>query len=193
MASFHDRVVAVSGAGSGIGLATAKYLYNQGARVSITDIKEEMLQRAVVKITDGEDHSERILTTVADVRVSKQVNAWIEKTVSHFGALDSAINVAGVVGKNIGIHTTAQLSDEEWAFIMDVNINGVFYALRSQVQAMQKLGKGGSIVNVSSVAGMQGNSKNAAYSASKHAVIGLTRSAAKEFGDIRIRINAIAP
>lgn len=193
MATYHNKVIAVSGAGSGIGFATAKYLYEQGARISISDINENTLQQAVSKITDGKDNSERILTTAADVRVSKQVDAWINKTVSHFGALNGAVNVAGVVGKNIGVHTTAQLSDEEWSFVMDVNINGVFYALRAEAQAMLKLRMGGSIVNVASVAGIQGNPKNAAYSASKHAVIGLTRSAAKEFGEMGIRINAIAP
>lgn len=99
----------------------------------------------------------------------------------------------GVVGKGTGLHTVAQIFDDDWSFVMDVNINGVFYALRAQVHAMQKLGKGGSIVNVSSLAGIIGHTKNAAYSASKHAVVGLSGTAAKEFGGIGIRVNAIAP
>lgn len=128
-----------------------------------------------------------------DVRKSKEVDSWIDKTVSKFGALDGAANLAGVVGKHIGIHSITDLSDEEWSFVMDINITGVFYALRAQLRAMQALGNGGSIVNAASTAGIEGNAKNANYSAAKHGVIGLSRSAAKEVGEFGIRVNAIAP
>lgn len=113
--------------------------------------------------------------------------------MSHFGHLDGAANLAGVVGKHIGIHNITQLSDEERKFANDVNLTSVFYALRAQLQAMEKLGNGGSIVNAASTAGIEGNAKNANYSAAKHGVVGLSRSAAKEVGRSRIRINAIAP
>jgi len=193
MASLHNKVIAVSGAASGIGLATSKHLYELGARLSLTDIREDALQAAVEEITGEHSNSERILTTVTNVRVSKEVDAWIDKTMSHFGALDGAANLAGVVGKHIGIHSITDLSDEEWGFVMDVNITGVFFALRAQLRAMQKLGKGGSIVNAASTAGIEGNANNANYSAAKHGVVGLSRSAAKEVGGDKIRVNAIAP
>jgi len=187
-------VILVSGAASGIGFATSKHLYELGARLSLTDIREDALEAAVAKITSGKSHDpDRILTVITDVRNSKQVDAWIEKTVSHFGALDGAANLAGVVGKHIGVHSITELSDEEWSFVMDINVTGVFFALRAQLRAMQKLGRGGSIVNAASTAGVEGNAKHANYSAAKHGVIGLSRSAAKEVGGYGIRVNAIAP
>jgi NAD(P)-dependent dehydrogenase (short-subunit alcohol dehydrogenase family) len=192
MASLHDKVIAVSGAGSGIGLATAKYLYSQGARLSLTDINGETLKSAALQIAGGPE-PKRIFTIATDVRVSKQVDAWIDETVAHFGALDGAANLAGVVGKHIGQHGVADLSDEEWSFVMDVNITGVFFAMRAQIRSMKKLGKGGSIVNASSIAGISGFPMNASYTAAKHGVVGITRSAAKEVGGEAIRVNAIAP
>jgi NAD(P)-dependent dehydrogenase (short-subunit alcohol dehydrogenase family) len=192
-ASLNNKVIAVSGAGSGIGLATSKHLFGLGARLSVADLREDALSAAVKEITGGSINPDRILVTVLDVRNSKQVDAWIENTVKHFGALDGAANLAGVVGKNIGVSDITELSDEEWSFVLDINITGVFYALRAELQAMKKLGKGGSVVNIASTAGIEGNAKNANYSTAKHGVVGLSRSAAKEVGQFGIRVNAIAP
>jgi NAD(P)-dependent dehydrogenase (short-subunit alcohol dehydrogenase family) len=218
---FTNRVIAVSGAASGIGLATAKYLYSIGASLSITDIRQGALDAAVSQITDSAEttdqsaltaklgllqnteeilsaktsghvskESERILAVVTDVRSSEQVNTWIDLTVKKFGRLDACANLAGVVGRGIGTSPITAMSDEDWSFVIDINLTAVFYAMRAQIKVMKH---GGSIVNVASTAGIQGNACNAEYSASKHGVVGLTRSAAKEVGGLGIRVNAIAP
>jgi len=193
--SLVGKVYAVSGAASGLGLATAKNLYALGARVSVTDVRKEPLEAALKAITEStpEPDSSRFFSIITDVCSSAQCDAWIKGTVDHFGRLDGAANMAGATGKNIGIHNITQLSDEEWNFVNDVNLTGTFYALRAELQAMEKLGNGGSIINVASTAGIEGNAKNANYSAAKHGVVGLSRSAAKEVGRIGIRVNAIAP
>lgn len=164
-----------------------------GVRLSLTDNREAALQDAVSSIKSSSTSDNELFSTVSDVRSSQQVNAWIDATVERFGALDGAANLAGVVHKRIGIADITEMTDEEWSFVNDINLTGVFYAVRAQLQALQKLGKGGSIVNAASTAGIEGNARNANYSAAKHGVVGLTRSAAKEVGRKGIRINAIAP
>jgi NAD(P)-dependent dehydrogenase (short-subunit alcohol dehydrogenase family) len=218
---FTNKVVAISGAASGIGLATAKYLYSIGANLSITDIRQEALDAAISQITGSAEttsqsapasklgllqnteeilaaktsshvstESERILAVVTDVRSSAQVNTWIDLTLKKFGRLDACANLAGVVGRGIGTLPLTELTDDDWSFVIDINLTAVFYAMRAQLKVMKH---GGSIVNVASTAGIQGNACNSEYSASKHGVVGLTRSAAKEVGGLGIRVNAIAP
>ncbi|CAK7224701.1 hypothetical protein SBRCBS47491_005639 [Sporothrix bragantina] len=200
MASLKGRVVAVSGAASGIGKATAKHLFSLGVNLSLTDNRKEALDAAVEEIkaqplAEGVSTAPKVYARVTDVRSSAEVNAWIDETVKELGGLDGAANLAGVVGKHIGKHDVTELSDEEWAFVNDINLTGVFYAMRAQLQAMKKLGGGSprSIVNAASTAGIAGNAKNASYSAAKHGVVGLTRSAAKEVGRDNIRVNCVAP
>lgn len=195
ISSLVDKVYDISEAISGIGLATAKHLYSLGAQVSITDVRNEVLETALKTITAStfQPDSNRIFLAVTDVQSSAQVDTWINDTVSHFGRLDGAANLAGVMGKHIGIYNIMPLSNEEWNFVNDVNLTGVFNALRAQLQAMENLGNGGSIVNDASTAGIEGNAKNANYSAANHGVVGLSRSAAKEVGMSGIRVNAIAP
>lgn len=196
MASLEGKVITVTGAASGIGLGTAKVLYARGARLSLADLREEPLNTAVAEITgqkastsSSDAHSKRIISTVVNIRKSAEVDAWIAKTVQHFGRLDGAANVAGVIGPHFGVHDISQLSDEEWDFITGTNLTGTFYCVRAQLNAISD---GGSIVNTSSTTGLEGHAKNGCYSASKHGVIGLTKSAAKEVGR-GIRVNSIAP
>ena len=193
MTSLAKKVIVVTGAASGMGLATAIGLFVRGADLSISDISEEGLEKAVSAMNaaaTSKGTSNTIITTVVDIRDSDQVDHWIAKTVKHFGRLDGAANVAGVIGKNYGVHKLTELSNEEWDFIHGTNLRGLFYCMRAELRVMAN---GGSLVNCSSVTGLEGHAKNAAYSASKHGVIGLTRSAANEVGERGIRVNVIAP
>ncbi|KAL8832583.1 MAG: hypothetical protein Q9170_004827 [Blastenia crenularia] len=204
MASLKDRLVVVTGAASGIGLSIADLLFSHGALLSLADVNENALAACCAQVTkkhgqDRDSSATRILTTVVDVRTATSVNAWISKTVAHFQKpIAGAANMAGVIGKNVAREEGAirNLLDEEFEFVMDVNCKGIFNCLRAQLPAMQTgLGGrgGGSIVNASSMAGTVGVPLNAPYVASKHAVAGLTRTAAKEEGGRGIRVNAIAP
>lgn len=180
---FTGKVVAISGAASGMGLATAKYLYSLGALLSLTDVRQEALEAAISQITGSpssvnnsvtlattkkengllqnteeilsqkgdtggadtaKEHGDRIFSVVTDVRSSKQVDNWIDLTVKKYGRLDCCANLAGVVGKGIGTIPLTELTDADWAFVLDINLTGIFYALRAQLKVLQK---GGSVVN----------------------------------------------
>ncbi|KAM0815024.1 hypothetical protein AB5N19_00817 [Seiridium cardinale] len=181
------KVFAVTGGASGIGLATAKTLSKRGAAVAIADVDPEAMKTA-------EEHFSKLHVpfTISKVDVSKRsdVDSWIGSTVDMFGRLDGAANVAGIIGKHHGITSVAELEDDEWDKIIAINLTGMMYCLRAE---LQKVVDGGSIVNVSSIHGLKGFPKHAAYDASKHGVIGLTRAAALENGAREVRVNSVAP
>ena len=128
------------------------------------------------------------MTTVLDVTSASAVNDWIRNTVDQLGQLDGAANIAGIhMGTGTPIRSA---SDNNWEKVLDVNLNGVFYCLRAELNNIKQ---GGSIVNAASVAALIGMPEAAAYVVSKHAVLGLTRSAAREEGKNNIRVNCIAP
>lgn len=186
MTSLEGKVIAITGAASGIGLATARLCATRGASISIADIRQETLDVAVADIQQS-NSTVKIYAKTVDVRNSQEVRDWLDETVKQLGPLTGAANLAGVfkAGKQI-----ADMEDEDWDFVMDVNVKGVFNCIRAQLQRMDK---DASIVNASSIAGLQGYGRGAAYSTSKHAIIGLTRSAAHEVGARNIRVNCIAP
>lgn len=192
MDSFKDKVYVVTGLG-GIGLAVAKQLYAYGARLSLADISEKTLDNAVRVITNSDAHPS-ILSTVVDIGSSSAVNDWIKTTVSHFGKLDGAANMAGAIGKNHGVGKFIDLEDDEWDMLVRVNLSGMMYCLRAEVKAIMASAPGGmgSIVTASSIQGLRGFPLHTAYSTTKHGVIGLTRSVAKEVGP-HIRVNSVAP
>jgi len=184
-----NKVVVVTGGSGGIGFALVELLVSEGAKVSFADVSERALQEATEKLK-AMNHPGEFISQVVDVRKPDQVNAWIAKTVENFGKLDGAANLAGVIPESINVNRVEDQKDEEWQFVLDVNLNGVMYCMRAQLQNMKNKG---SVVNASSIAGIAGFPRNSAYTASKHAVIGLSRSAAKEVGDREIRVNAISP
>jgi NAD(P)-dependent dehydrogenase (short-subunit alcohol dehydrogenase family) len=188
---FKGKVIAITGAASGMGLELAHYLAARGATLSLGDVQEKALATARDSIYTLSPEA-RVLIKVMDVRNHKEVDDWIAATVKEFGSLSGAANLAGVVGRSVGKPAGGikGLEDKEWKFILDVNLTGVFNCLRAQLKVIEK---GGSIVNAASVAGLVGSPQNAAYSASKHGVVGLTRSAAKEEGGSGVRVNCICP
>ena len=186
MTSLEGRVIAVTGAASGIGFATARLLASRGASISVADVRQEALDAAVAELKKSHPNA-KIHAKAVDVRKGQEVGDWLDETIKHLGPLNGAVNLAGVVSGGTQI---ADTTDEEWDSVMDVNLKGVFNCIRAELQRMDK---DTSIVSTSSVAGLQGTATAAAYSTSKHAVIGLTRSAAKEVGTRNIRVNCIAP
>jgi NAD(P)-dependent dehydrogenase (short-subunit alcohol dehydrogenase family) len=187
MASLLGKVICITGAASGIGLELAKLAARRGARLALCDIQKEQLEAAVADLkSTGTD----VVGTVVDVTSDKQVDSWIALTIEHFGKLDGAANFAGVERKSGSFTQISELSNQEWDLVLSVNLTGVMYCIRAQVKVMER---GASIVNASSIAGLRGKAGIAPYSVSKHAVIGLTRTAARENGPNGIRVNIIAP
>lgn len=194
----NSKVIAITGGASGIGLATASMLLTRGATVCIGDIIPSTLETAKTTLSallsDSNSSSSQAKGTFhlsqLDVSKVQEVDAWIAGIVKEHGRLDGAANCAGVIGKKHGITKLVELEDEEWERIIGVNLTGLMYCLRAELRAVAS---GGSIVNVSSIQGVMGFPGSAAYVASKHGVIGLTRAAAKEVGDREIRVNAVTP
>jgi NAD(P)-dependent dehydrogenase (short-subunit alcohol dehydrogenase family) len=185
---FSGKVIAITGGASGIALATAVYLAERGASLSLADVQADALNNAV---SDLQTKSlGKVTGYVVDVQDASAVDSWITATINEFGRLDGAANLAGIVGKTHGKNGIIDQDEDEWNFIIGVNLTGMMHCLRAQ---MRVIADGGSIVNAASIAGLMGRSFNAAYSVSKHGVIGLTRSAAKEIGDRGVRVNSIAP
>lgn len=178
------RSALVTGAARGIGLATAQALAEAGFAVALCDVLAEDGEMAVAAIQDA--GHEAVFIEV-DVRSSASVSAGIEQAASALGGLDLAVNNAGVRA----VAPVADLSDEDWDRVIDVNLTGVFRCMRAQVPLL--LPRRGAIVNIASIWGSAGWPSRSAYVAAKHGVVGLTRSAAREYGGQGLRINAVAP
>jgi len=184
MGKLDDKVAIVTGGSGGIGLATAKLFLQEGASVMIADVDEAGLKAAKEALD-----SSRLETRVVDVSAPDQAAALVAATVERFGGLDVYIANAGVEGKVMPI---TDYPVEELDRVLAVNVRGAFVAIQTGAPAIAERG-GGSIVVTSSVAGLVGAAGLAPYCASKHAVIGLVKSAAAELAPLKIRVNTLNP
>jgi len=182
---FEGKVALVTGGASGIGEACVLTFARGGAKVMIADLNEDRGTHTVAAVKDAGSDALFVRVDVAD---PLSVEHMVETTIAQFGQIDIAVNNAGIAGE---INSTASYSIEGWRKVIDINLNSVFYCLRYEISHM--LERGGAIVNMASILGAVGFAKSPAYVAAKHAIVGLTQTAALEYSKQGLRINAVGP
>jgi NAD(P)-dependent dehydrogenase (short-subunit alcohol dehydrogenase family) len=185
-ARFKDQVVVITGAARGMGFAAASLFAQEGARVAINDLDPAAVDAAVTKIsaTGGQ-----AIGLPGDVSDQAQVGRNVQQVLDHFGRIDVLVNNAGIISRS----ASATIDAKSWHRVIAVNLDGVFFWSQAVAAAAMIPQRSGAIVNVASVAGMTGIPNSAAYVASKHAVVGLTRALAVDWGQYDIRVNAVCP
>lgn len=183
---FTGQVALVTGAASGMGLASAHAFAAAGAAVVMADAREGIVNQEAHKLIAA---GYKVIAVACDVSDDAQVEGMVERTVAEFGRLDAAFNNAGVMAR---IAPTAESSREEWDRVIGINLRGVWSSMKYELRQMQRQGSG-AIVNNASVGALTGNPGIGSYIASKHGVVGLTRTAALEYIQHGIRVNAVNP
>lgn len=186
MKSLEGKVAIITGAGSGIGRAAALLFAQEGAKVVVSDINEENGKAVAEEITKNGGEA---IFIKADTSSAEDNEALVNQAVKQYGSLDIAVNNAGIAGP---LAPVGDYPLDGWQQVIDVNLSGVFYGMKYQINAMKKAG-GGSIVNISSILGQAGTKGSPAYVTSKHGLVGLTKAAALEYADQNIRINSVGP
>ena len=179
------KVAVITGAASGIGAATAKTFVEQGARVVLGDIQDQ----TGAELAEALGGSGTAIFRHCNVTSEAEVEALVDAAVSEFGKIDVMFNCAGIVGAVGPMSTTPA---EEWKLTIDIMVHGVFYGMKHASRYMKEAGSG-SIISMSSTAGVMGGLGPHAYTAAKHAVVGMTRNLAAEVGGFGVRVNCIAP
>lgn len=182
---FTDRVVLITGGGSGLGRASAVRLAEEGAKLALVDVSEQGLAATVAALPDGTE----AITVVADVSKEADVDAYVAQTLERFGRIDGFFNNAGIEGRQ---NLTEDFTADEFDKVVAINLRGVFLGLEKVLKVMREQGSG-MVVNTASVGGITGIGNQSGYAAAKHGVVGLTRNSGIEYGQYGIRINAIAP
>ena len=186
MAVFDSKVAIVTGGASGIGEAIVKELAAGGAKVVVADRDQAGIDRVVAAVKSAGGTAAGFALDVASAEQNVAMVAFAEKT---YGALHLAVNNAGIGGPSA---PTGEYPLDGWKQVIDVNLNGVFYALRYEIPAMLRAG-GGAVVNMASILGSVGFSNAVAYTSAKHALLGMTRVAAMEYAAKGLRVNAVGP
>lgn len=183
---FQDKVVIITGASGGIGSETARQFANSGAKLCLVDLDINKLNDLVSFLNLKDDS---YLLVACDVRNEENVKNYVDRTKEKFGKIDIFVNNAGVEGKVASITET---KSEDLDFVLDVNVKGAYYGLKYVLPVMYSQ-KSGSVINTSSVAGFIGSPGMCPYIASKHALIGITKTAALEAAPYGVRVNAVCP
>jgi NAD(P)-dependent dehydrogenase (short-subunit alcohol dehydrogenase family) len=183
---FSGKVALVTGAATGMGLATARAFAEAGAAVVLADVKEEAVKAEGAKLIAA---GRKALAIRCDVSDDAQVAAMVDRAVAEFGRLDAAFNNAGVMAR---IAPTADSTREDWDRVIGINLRGVWSCMKHELRQMERQGSG-AIVNNASIGAQTGNPGIGSYIASKHGVVGLTRTAALEYIERGIRVNAVNP
>ena len=184
MPRLKDKIALITGGAAGIGLETARLFLQEGARVALVDLRAEDLKKAAESLGSAD-----VLTVAADVSSPEDTARYVRETVERFGRIDIFFNNAGIEGK---VAPLAEQKIEDFDRVIAVNVRGPFLGLQHVLPVMMQQ-KSGSIINMSSIAGLKGSPNVAPYITSKHAVVGLTRAAAVEAAGANVRVNSVHP